>query len=403
MPKSRTNRRVRRPRDQLRVKAKADGRVRPPDVDPRLWRAVRAEARGDAATALELLSDGDVDDDHLHRQDLSTLALVGDYAPRWLIARWLTRQALRWLRLTRDERYERSLYLSLQATYWSRADLTVADLPPAYARALADDWVTREIALYGYQALDDFLDRVADKQLVDRAGSVRSWARVPLRAYRLGRTDGDCFTATEVATGLEYDVIDLSDGSVDPAGAYVLGRLVPAGGDLSLFECLPLPLDAQTAVDIATARPAHRGDPLPWAPLLTRAIDQGRLPRMPGACLRTLIFEDVALGEPPEETWEPPPDQRFVELAASGLDAELVGWVQVLEMVLPWVPDGSAALRSAVSALERILPSEPAMAVVREHLTGQEIADGWDALATYLEGEHQRICSELAATARARA
>ncbi|HYJ70757.1 MAG TPA: hypothetical protein VEX15_24135 [Nocardioidaceae bacterium] len=403
MPKSRTNRRVRRPHDHLRVKAKAEGRVRPPDVDPRVWRAVRAEAHGDAATALELLSDGDVDDDHLHRQDLGTLVRVGDHAPRWLIARWLTRQALRWLRLTGDERYERSLYLSLQGTYWCRADLAVADLPPAYAQALADDWVTREVALYGYRALDDFLDQVADKQLVDRGGSVRSWTRMPLQAHLLGPTDGDCLTATELTTGFGYDVVDLSDGSVDPAGAYVLGRLVPAGGELSFFECLPLPLDEQTAVDIATACSAHSGDPLPWAHLLTRAIDQGRLPRMPGAGLRTPIIADVAVGELPDVDWEPPPDQRYVELAASGLDAELVGWVQVLEAALPELPDSPAAMREAVGAVERILPSEAAMAVVREHLTGHEIADGWEALATYLEGEPRRISSELAATARAHA
>jgi hypothetical protein len=402
MPKSHTNRRVRRPRDHARVKAKAQGRVRPPDVDPRVWRAVQAEARGDAATALELLSDADVDDDPLHRQDLRTIAQVGDHAPSWLIARWLTRQALRWLRFTRDERYERALYLSLQGTYWCRADLTVADLPSAYARALADDWVTREIALYAYQALDDFLDRVADKQLVDRAGSVRSWTRMPLRAYRLGPSDLECRTVTEVVAGLEYDVVDLGDGSTDPAGTHVLGRLVPVGGELSLFECLPLPLDEQTAVDIAVAQSAHRGDPLPWAPHLTRAIDQDRLPRMLGTGLRTLIFEDVALGEPPDDGWEPPPDRRFVELAASGLDAELVGWVQILETALPEVSANPAALRAVVSAVDRILPSEAALDVVREHLTGCEIADGWETLATVLDGEQRRTCRELAATARAR-
>jgi hypothetical protein len=375
-------------------------RARPSGVDPPLWRALLAEARGDAATAAGLLAEAGVDDP-VRIDDLATMARHGDAAPSWLVARWLTRQALEWLRLRGDERYERARYLSLQGTYWSRADLAVADLPPAYVRLLDSDWVTREIALYGYRALDDFLDGVADPALVERAGEVRSWTRIPLRAYRLGLTEEDWLVVTDLTTSGEHDVLDLGAGAVYPPGAYVLGRLVPIGADDLLFESLPLLLDERTAVDIATAGPPHVMSPLPWAPLLTRAIDQGRLPRMPGAGLRTPIVRDEPVVELPDDDWEPPPDRRWSELVDAGLDEEMASWVQALEEGLRLLPRRPEAGVAVADSLVHVLASDLAMAVVRAKLTGDEIACGWEALAIRVDGALRDACVELAAAARA--
>jgi hypothetical protein len=383
------------------LRARAGLRARPPGVDPTRWRVLLVEARGEASAAEGLLADCDVDDP-MHVEDLTTMVRHRDAAPPWLVARWLTRQALEWLRLRDDERYRRACYLSLQGTYWSRPDLTVSDLPPAYARALADDWVTREIALYGHQALDDYLDGVAAPDLVGEAGEVRSWTQMPLRAYRLGGTEEDALRVTDLTTSAAHDVLDLGTGTCYPSGAHVLGRLVPIGDDDFLFESLPLLLDERTAVDIATAGPPHHMSPLPWAPLLTRAIDQGRLPRMPGAGLRTPIVNDVPAAELPDDEWEPPPDRRRAELVEAGLDDELAGWVQVLEEGLRLLTSRPETMATVVDSLERVLASDVAMAVVRTRLTGAEIASGWEALADRSEGELRRLCLDLAATARAR-
>jgi hypothetical protein len=375
-------------------------RAQPPGVDPRRWQALLAEARGDPSTALRLLTEVGEDEDAMLVEDLTTMARHGDQAPPWLIARWLTRQALRWMRLRGDDRYERARILTLRGTYWLQFDLGVEELPPAYARALADDWVTREIALYGYQALDDFLDCVADPRLVDTAGDVRTWTRMPLRAYRLGATEEDWLPVTDLTTSGRHEVFDLGAGTSYPPGAFVLGRVVPVGDDL-LFESLPLLLDERTAVDIATAGPPQRMNPVPWAPLLTRAIDQDRLPPMPGAGLLTPLARDEPAGQLPDDEWEPPPDPRLSELAEVGLDAELAGWVAVLEEGLRLLLRQPAAAGPVVNALERVLPSTEAMRVVRAQLTGAEFASAWGALAECVDGELRRTCASLAAVGRA--
>jgi hypothetical protein len=361
-----------------------------------------AEARGDAATASRLLSDGASEDDAQHLADLAAMERHGEQAPPWLVGRWITRQALRWMRLRGDERYEQSLYLCLQGTYWSRADVTAGDLPPDYAKALADDWVTRELALYGYRVLDEFLDDVAHPRLVEAAGSVASWTRMPLRPYRLADRGDDRLVVSDLVTGCGHEVFDLGTGAFYPLGAEVLGRLVPVDDELWMFETLPLLIDRRTSVDIASALPPHHANPLPWAPLLTRAIDQGRLPRMLGAGLRTPVFDDLPLLDLPDLEWEPPDDERWAELVAAGLDDEMAGWVQVLEEALTMLPRQPAALPAVVDSLDRVLASETAMAVVRDHLTGVEVAAGWEALARQADGELRSACADLAATARER-
>jgi hypothetical protein len=312
MPKSRTRHLVKPSRDRTRsrIRAGAQHRVRPAGVEPIRWRAVLAEARGDAATASRLLSDCASEDDDLHRADLAAMVRHADHAPPWLVARWITRQALRWARLRRDERYGRSLFLCLQATYWRRSDLTVADLPQAYAAALADDWVTRELVLYGHRVLDEFLERVAEQRLVDAAGSVRSWTRMPLRPYRLAGRDDDCLAVTDLVTGCGHEVYDYGAGGFYPLGSEVLGRLVPVGDELWMFETLPLLIDRRTALDVASALPPHHSNPLPWASLLARAIDQGRLPRMLGAGLRTPVIDDIPVLDLPAGEWQPPGSER---------------------------------------------------------------------------------------------
>jgi hypothetical protein len=313
MPKSRTRHQAKpiRTHPRARIRVRAEHRVRPDGVEPMRWRAVLAEARGDAATASRLLSECAGEDDDLHRADLTAMVRHADHAPPWLVARWITRQALRWVRLRRDERYSRSLYLCLRATYWSRSELTVADLPPPYAAALANDWVTRELVLYGHRVLDEFLDHVAERRLIDAAGSIRSWTRMPLRPYQLVDGDDDSLVVSDLVTGCGHEVFDLGTGGFYPLGSEVLGRLVPVGDELWMFEALPLLIDRRTAVDLASALPPHHSNPLPWAPLLTRAIDQGRLPRLLGVGLRTPVIDDFPVLGLPDGEWEPRDDERW--------------------------------------------------------------------------------------------
>ena len=359
-----------------------------------------AEARGDAATASRLLWECSSADDDLHRADLAAMERHLDHAPPWLIGRWLTRQALRWMRLRGDDRYAQSLLLCLQGTYWRQANLTVGDLPAEYARALADDWVTRELALSGFRVLDEFIDEVADPRLVEAAGAIESWSRMPLRPYELVEGDDDDLVVSDLVTGCAHEVFDLGTGGFYPLGSEVLGRLVPVGDEIWMFETLPLLIDRRTSADIASALPPHHTNPLPWLPLLTRAIDQGRLPRMLGAGLRTPVIDDIPVLDLPDGEWEPPPDRRWSELVAAGLDDEMAGWVQVLEEALTMLPRRPAALRTVVDTLDRVLTSETAMTAVRDLLTGSEIAAGWDVVARHADGELRRTCADLAATAR---
>lgn len=242
---------------------------RPSTVDADLWQVAEAEARGDAAGALRALDESESHSDPLHRDDLVAVADAGADAPAWLVDRWVARQVHRWARLVGGWRWDTAMTLGLGTTWWLASNAEPAALPPAYHAILGDDWVTRELAVHRTAGLGDFVRRMATPELLARTGTVRAWSSFAIQPYRLGDHGDGQLEVTPPAGGRTLAVVDRGTGSTYGAGAHVLGRLVPARGGPPGFETLPLLIDERTAEHVVAAGPPRRGDPVPWAPLLT--------------------------------------------------------------------------------------------------------------------------------------
>src|SRR6185436_8920759 len=85
--------------------------------DEDAWRTVdagaAAEAQGDAEGALQLHLAGPHVPGSLRKHMLSEVALLADDAPAWLHARWVAKQAYRWLLLSDDARPREALQMTV--------------------------------------------------------------------------------------------------------------------------------------------------------------------------------------------------------------------------------------------------------------------------------------------------
>lgn len=205
-----------------------------------------------------------VEESPQHHQ-LQELADLGDTAPGWMYSRWCVDQAYRWMLLTKDPRTDDMVRLVLAATHWDHLDRVVGD-PVALTEygtlVAATDSLVQQLCVYSEGGLRDFLDVCAEAGLLARADRVEEWAEAPLGVFRLQGRRGPALTLRDVVQGAATEVLDLGAFREQPSSV-VLGRVVPISDPpYRLFDSRPVPLNEETAQEVAAALRGH--DRLGW-------------------------------------------------------------------------------------------------------------------------------------------
>lgn len=291
--------------------------------------ASAAELRGDWSTAFERHRAVPMFAESHHGAMLSTLAGLGEAAPRWLVTRFLTMMAHRHELYGQLQRSGRLLQRVVPLLY--PHEIPIEALDCAWVEQIGPvifgcDWVVRQVDVYDFGGLADLLAMPEAAGALALGEYVGGWEQAPMGGYRVVGADGEVLTIADAAGGEELELLDLGLTCQHPPGTHVLGRVVPTDtGPGRLFDCQPLPVDARIAREVA-ARPerwldviaartrsralppafAHRPDrsltaDLPqhaWAALLGHPIGE-RLPRPPS----TMVTEALraALTLPPHE------------------------------------------------------------------------------------------------------
>ncbi|ANH38238.1 hypothetical protein I601_1807 [Nocardioides dokdonensis FR1436] len=256
-----------------------------------------AELRGDWAGALRHYRRIPMFRDATHGEQLELLATLGDDAPGWLVARWLTELARR--HDDDRDRQRRAFELGMAVAHPHGVDLDALDLEhpqQATPQLWARDWVVRQVQVYELHALEDLLcphcppiDFSPD--LLGRAGRIVDWRYAPMGGYRLGPLE-EHRTLVDARTGAALEVLDLGLGEQAPEDAHVLGRVVPIDEEPGLaLEWRPLVVDEATATAVA-------GKPPGWLEILSTRIASGRLPSG-----LTLQAESSISADLPHRSW----------------------------------------------------------------------------------------------------
>ncbi len=359
--------------------------------------ADEAEARGDAATALEVISRQPLDEQgelfwrpwRIAR--LEQLLVLEPFLPRWVVSRWILEQALQ----ACEPATSRSRQLALDVAVELRGGRTAlpgVDDVDAISRVIDNDWVYRQLYLYDHGGLTAFLRRGAAADLVAGADRVREWGSAPMRALRFAGRESAMLHWTDVATGAPLDVPNLGAAALVLPGETVIGRVVPTA-EGPMFEGTPL----QVPPDVAAAVAADPGD---WVGALRRTgsdLEEVRTAIMRGNHLLT----DV-----PQTVWQLATLEWAGRLDTSALTPEVLA-----ESGAALV---GAAVRGELDAhvddteldpwpcVAAALCDPPMIERVADRIRPEDVP-GLLALAERLFGPAAAICRELAATARAAA
>ena len=228
----------------------------------------RAEARGDAAAALDVILSRPVERDgrmfwHPDRvRRLGQLTVLGPLLPRWVTSRWILAQAVQVLEPANRSRGRRAVETAVRVR-GGPGTLRGLDEYDAMAKVADHDWVHRQLFLYDLGGLDHFLRRVAAPDLLAGADRIEEWATAPMGAYRLVEETPRELTWRDLVSGGELGTINLGAATMTSPGDCVLGRVVPSE-EGALFESAPLPVPEGAALDVAR-------DPSGWVDVVERA------------------------------------------------------------------------------------------------------------------------------------
>lgn len=359
-------------------------------------RTADAEARGDAAAALDAYWRSRRIVEAPHGHDLAHLARLGDQAPGWLVSRWVVRQAYHWMLLSEDPRAEAAVRMVLAATYELPDDLNARRLRELGTQAAATDWLVPELAVHAHCGLADFLEVRAEAPLLARASRIAGWVEAPLAVYRYQGLRAEGITVTALGSGSTCEVLHLGCTTGVAPDATVLGRLVQIDVDPGwVFERRPLEIDEQTARDLVPA--LRSADPVDWLWTLAEAIADGRQPYALGRAGSPPLGSDV-VPDPPARVGDAEPAGRIRDLMTAGLDrtvAEAVGTCEVALLLAEVAPDvlPVAASHAAVGLSHPVV-----FEAARKHSTGPANAAGWTAIATCVPEPVRGLCRHLAAT-----
>ncbi len=364
---------------------------------------VDAEAAGDPVLAAECFRRGLHIQGTPHLAHLAELIDLDDATPSWALARWASLQAYRWMLHEKDPRTDDAVLHTMAACY-PDVDL---DRPLGLSftefgtRIAASDWIARQLAVYGFGGLADFLDVKIGDGLLARCGPLPAWPESDLGGYRLRRGTDGFLDVRDLRDGTRRRVLDIGALADRRSGCTVLGRLVPIDVEPGVFfESRPLDVDEVTALGVARA-----DGPEEWLPELTQGRLEGRLPLHFAGNRATPLTSDVV----PEDGWartcshhddEPPPAPAVAELQAQGLDPLRANNLGVCDVALLAVNVSPEAVGAVAAHVQAVLVDRRTFEAAKVHRTRPEDAPGWAALAGALPEPVRARCLELAALSR---
>ena len=210
--------------------------------------------------------------------------------PHWVRARWITKQAYRWLLLSDDDRLRDALQMTVDALY---ADIDperpLGWEPPDFVdQVISADWVCAQLATYELGGLDAFLAQRAGSS-ADRSGARREpgWPLATMGGYRLVDVQDDRAPRGRPAHVPTGPAAQRRRRWCRDVNTCVIGRVVPTGAEPGLmFESRPLTVDDTTAIQVARAAGPGRTT---WLSVLAEARAAGRLEAGFSLCLPTSL------------------------------------------------------------------------------------------------------------------
>ena len=186
---------------------------------------------------------------------LSQLAILGRLLPGWATSRWILEQAAQSLDPRGRARALKAMKIAIE-TRGGEGTLVGTDELDARAKVIDHDWVFRQLLLYEFGALQDFLARTASSDLLAGADRIHGWARMPMGGFRFVRESSQTVTWQNLATSTECESLNLGAASLLEPGECAIGRLVPIEGG-AMFETAPLFVPDDVARQVAE-------DPSEW-------------------------------------------------------------------------------------------------------------------------------------------
>ncbi len=317
------------------------------------------EASGDATATWELIARdlADREDENFWRPErmrrLLQLVLFGPLLPRWATSRWILEQAAQSLDPRGRARALKAMKIAIE-TRGGEGTLVGTDDLDARAKVIDHDWVHRQLLLYEFGALQDFLARIASSELLARADRVHGWARTPMGGFRFVRESPHTLTWQNLATRTECESLNLGTASLLEPGECAIGRLVPIEGG-AMFETAPLFVPDEVARQVAE-------DPSEWVAAVSAECRRERPPeqriRTGGHDFRLLTdvptgaqllmaysVMDRAAEESSPLTVAPDPVAVQAALVRAALDGEVGTFDHVLS---PWPAVAASLLEPSV-------------------------------------------------------
>jgi hypothetical protein len=340
--------------------------------------AAAAEAQGDADRALQLHLAGPHVPGSLREQMLREVALLADAAPAWVHARWIAKQAYRWLLLSDDPRPREALQMTGDALY--------ADVDPERPlgweprdfvdQVIAADWVCAQLATYDLGGMEAFLAERAGPALAARAGGAAGWPLAAMSGYRLVELQADQLGVVDLLTSRPVRLLNVGAAWARDADTCVIGRLASTGTEPGLmFESRPLTVDDTTALQVARAAALGRTT---WLNVLAEARAAGRLEAGFSLCMPTSLVCDLPGGPP------------------SGVTGAGESAVDLCDLVLDAVQEDPAEAGFMAPVLFGVLLEPDSLAAIRESCTQAARRQAWLALAAACCSPFGKRCAGLA-------
>lgn len=355
-----------------------------------------AEARGDAAAALELIAQ-DLDQrkeptfwrpERMRR--LLRLVAFGPMLPGWVTSRWILAQAAQHLDPRTRTRGLKAMEIAIE-TRGGVATLRGMDDQDARAKVIDHDWVFRQVWLYELGALEHFVTRVASPDLLAGADHIHEWMRTQMGAFRLVGESPQTLTLVDMSTGLRVEALNIGSATLLEMEDCAIGRLVPIA-DGAMFESAPLYVPENVALRVAqepgdwigaVAAGCRDAGEEGLPSLITAMPDFGMVTDVPHL-LQLRLAVEVARGRDEELTPQALTPERLLASRVTLVRAALDDWMPVTDWEDKKWPIVAATLLDP--------------AVFADLATGLTAADGARVreLADRLVSPADWVCHELA-------
>lgn len=372
--------------------------------------AVESGKQGDLAGCLRHELSGRYILESPHRLMLQDLLQQGDDAPAWAYSRWCLDLAAQSMLLTNDPRFDGAVESVTLALYPAAVDHLLEFHDEMSLRVLATqvaarDPIARDIALFEFGGLRDFLQHEAQPGLLDRTDNLSKWADSEIRAYAFKDFRGCRLVLQDLVSEEEVEVLNIGAMS-DAADEWLVGRVVPISAEPGwMFARRPLAVDENTARGVATA--TRIGGSLDWCAALGLAVEDGRLSEG-FHCGITPFTSDLLIPElvvDDDESWADdrpslPGESAYVaKMQARGHSAAVANSLAVLELCLAGAHISDHAAAVSAPHVAAALQTHGAFEAARQECTGPETADAWWILAGVVPEHLAERCRMLARTA----